>query len=108
MGMAEQILTAARNSAIGIDGACMVRFARGEWEALCTGLDEIRAATDQGMLSGYNGNVRYAASAELRPVLAGDVIEIKRTADAKYIRVRVGSRHQIGGAVRLTIAAEFE
>jgi hypothetical protein len=108
MSMADRILAAARNSAIGIDGACIVKLGRSEWEAICTGLDEIRAATDQGMLSGYTGNVRYLASEESKDVLAGDVVEIKRPQDARFIRVRVGSRHQIGGAVRLTIAAEFE
>jgi hypothetical protein len=108
MSMAETILAAARNSPIGTDAACVVKAGRDEWDALCTGLDEIRAATDQGILSGYSGNVRYAASKEPKRILAGDVIEIRRVMDDKFFKVRVGNRHPIGGAVRLTIAAEFE
>jgi hypothetical protein len=108
MSMAERILMAARNSAIGVDGACIVKVGRNQFDALCTGLDEIRASTDQGIMSGYSGNVRYLASVESKQILAGDVIEIKRVNDAKFLKVRVGNRHQIGGAVRLSIAAEFE
>jgi len=107
MSIAATILAAAQ-SAFEEDAGCVVKIGRNEFNAICTGIDELRAATDQGIMSGYIGNVRYLSSVEGKPVNAGDVINIKRLSDKSFIKVRVGSRHEIGGAVRLTIAAEFE
>ena len=108
MSFAAQILEAAAATFTGIDGACTVRYKREEFAALCTGIEEIRSATDQGIVSGYSGNVRYALTTEPAEILAGVVVEVKRTGiDSKYVKARVGSRHSIGGAVRLTVTAEF-
>ncbi len=104
--MAATILTAAR--ARFPDAACTLRLGRAEWGGLCTGLDEIKTGTDQGTVAGYSGNVRYLKADEPSAIMAGDVVEVKRLGDAAYIKMRVAARHPIGGAVRLTIASEFE
>jgi len=108
MGFAEDILAFAAAAFTGIDGACTVRIGHDDFDALCTGIEEIYSPTDQGLVKGYNGNVRYALSIEPELTLPGDTIKIKRTGiDAKFITARVGSRHSIGGAVRLSVTAEF-
>ncbi len=104
--LAAKILTAA--IAAFPDGACTFRKDRREWSGICTGLDEIKTSTEQGRLSGYSGNARYLKTDEPEIIESGDVLEVKRLQDTDYIRVRVGVRHETGGAVRLTIAAEFE
>jgi hypothetical protein len=105
--MAATILTAA--IAAFPDGACSVRVGRDVIAtALCTGLDEVKTATDQGNVIGFSGNVRYLLADEPREVKKGEVIEIKRAEDAAYFKVRAGVRHSSSGAVRLSITAEFE
>jgi len=109
MSFAAQILAEAQAAFAGIDGACLVRDGHDEFAALCTGIEEIYSPTDQGLVKGYSGNVRYALTAEQDVIKAGGTIKIKRTGiDAKFLTARVSSRHSIGGAVRLTIVAEFE
>jgi hypothetical protein len=90
------------------DAACSFRLGRAEWGGMCTGLDEIKTGTDQGRVAGYSGNARYLASAEPQTIDAGDVLEAKRAQDGDWLKLRVAARHQTGGAVRLTVAAEFE
>ncbi len=104
--MASDILTAA--IAAFPDGACTIRKDRSEWSGICTGLDEIKTSTEQGQLSGFSGDVRYLKEDEPARIESGSVLEVKREQDDNFIRVRVGVRHETGGAVRLTIAAEFE
>jgi hypothetical protein len=104
--MAATILAAA--TAAFEDGACTVKSGRAEWPGLCTGLDEIKTATEQGQVSGYSGNLRYAKASEATAIKSGDVLEVKRAIDTAFIKVRVAVRHDIGGAVRLSITAEFE
>jgi hypothetical protein len=36
------------------------------------------------------------------------VVEVKRAQDETWLKLRVSARHQIGGAVRLTVMAEYE
>ncbi len=104
--MAETILAAA--IAAFPDGACSVKSGRSVWSGWCSGLDEIKAATDQGQVAGFIGNVRYLKSAEAVEIKAGSVLEVKRSQDADYQRLRVSFRRENGGAVRLTVQAEFE
>jgi len=90
------------------DGTCSVKSGRSEWAGWCSGLDEIKTSTDGGLVSGYSGNVRYQKSVEAVEINAGDVLEVKRAQDAKHIKLRAAFRHETGGAVRLTVQAEFE
>ena len=91
------------------DTRCSVRVGHDTIaRAICTGLDEIKTATDQGGIKGFSGNLRYLSTDEPKEIAAGDVVEVKRAQDAKHIRVRAGVRHEMGGAVRLTISAEFD
>ena len=76
--------------------------------ALCTGLDEIKASTDQGQVEGYSGNLRLLTADEPRVLKASEVVEVKRADDADLIKLRVGIRHASEGAVRYSIGAEFE
>ena len=108
MSFAKEILAIAATVFTDDDGACSVRVGRDTITALCTGIDEIRSATEQGVVSGYSGNVRYALEDELTFIKAGDKFEIKRDGiDAKYLKARAISRHSIGGAVRISMQAEF-
>jgi hypothetical protein len=104
--LAAQILTAIQGALP--DGACSVRSGRSVWAGWCSGLDEIKAATDQGQVAGFSGNVRYLKSAEAVEIKAGSVVEIQRPQDSTYQRLRVSFRRENGGAVRLTVQAEFE
>lgn len=104
--MAATILAAVKSGMP--DGVCSVRSGREVWEGWCSGLDEIKTSTEQGLVAGFSGNVRYLTADETVTINRGDVLEIKRAQDDDYIKARVGFRHSSGGAVRLTIAAEFE
>jgi hypothetical protein len=104
--MAATILTAA--IAQFPDAACTFRLGFAEWGGMCTGLDEIKTATDQGNVAGYSGNARYLASVEPAIVSPGDVVDVKRAQDETWLKLRVSARHQTGGAVRLTVMAEYE
>ena len=109
MSFAKDILAIAAATFTGDDGACTVRVGRDEFTALCTGIEEIYSPTDQGVVKGYAGNVRYALDIEPEVIAPGSAIKIKRTGiDAKFLNARVGSRHSIGGAVRVSVTAEFE
>jgi hypothetical protein len=108
MGYAEDILAIVAATFDGENGACTVRIKRHTFAAVCSGMEEIRTPTDQGIVSGYSGNVRYALSVEAVTIDAGDVFEFKRTGiDADFITARALARSSIGGAVRLSISAEF-
>ena len=104
--LAAQLMTAIQSGLP--DGTCSVRIGRAVWSGWCSGLDEIKTATDQGQVAGYSGNVRYLKSEEPTEIKAGGVVEIKRAQDAEYIKLRVSFRRENGGAVRLTVQAEFE
>ena len=108
MSFAAEILAIAAATFTGDDGACTVRVGHDVVTALCTGIEEIRSPTDQGVISGYSGNGRYALEDELTVIKAGDKFEIKREGiDSKYLKARAVSRHSIGGAVRISMQAEF-
>jgi hypothetical protein len=102
----------AFNAAYGafVASRCQVRYDGRDVvsTALCTGLDEIKASTDQGQVEGYSGNLRLLTADEPRVLKAGEVIEIKRADDPDWIKMRVGIRHAGEGAVRYSIGAEFE
>jgi hypothetical protein len=103
--MAADILTA--EIAAFPDAACTFRHSRSEWSGMCAGMNEIKAATDQGQVAGYSGNARYLSADEPTTIDAGEVIEVKRAQDADWLKLRVAARYENGGAVQLTIAAEF-
>ena len=106
MSMALQTLAAITSSLT--DGACTVRIGRDVISsAHCSGLDDIRAETEEGVALGYSGNIRYLLADEPSVAKSGAVVEVKRTHDADYIKVRVAARHVIGGVVRLAVAAEY-
>jgi hypothetical protein len=101
-----QILTAIQGALP--DGTCTVKSGRSVWAGWCSGLDEIKTATDQGQVAGFSGNVRYLKSAEPVEIKAGSVVEVQRPQDESYQKLRVSFRRENGGAVRLTVTAEFE
>jgi hypothetical protein len=103
--LAAEIIAAAMEAMP--DGVCSIRVGKSVVQAFTSGLQEVRTGTDAGMVEGYSGIVRYA-SAGAPSIDKGQAIEIKRAHDAAYITVRVAAVKQIGGAVSLTIAAEYE
>jgi len=80
--------------------------------ALSTGLEHVRAQTDQGLYNGADGIVRYKASDEPAAwkadnAICGQVIEVLLYGETIWVRVRVQGRRPIDGAVRLNVTAEF-
>jgi hypothetical protein len=81
--------------------------------ALCTGLEHMRAQTDQGLYNGADGLVRYKASDEPAAwkadnALCGQVVEVLLYGETAWRRVRVMGRRAMAGAVRLKVVAEFD
>jgi len=81
--------------------------------ALCTGLEHVRAQTDQGLYNGADGIVRYAANLEPAAwkadnALCGQVVEVLLYGETTWRRVRVMTRREMAGGVRLNVAAEFD
>jgi len=81
--------------------------------ALCTGLEHIRAATDQGLYTGAGGVVRYKAADEPAAwkadnALCGQVVEVLLYGETAWRRVRVQGRREMLGGVRLNVEAEFD
>lgn len=85
--------------------------------AFSAGVERIRASTDEGIIDGADGNVRYATSDEPQgwatdtngqPAITGQVIEVKFYGESNWVRFRVTSRKPLEGAARLNIVAEFE
>jgi glutamine phosphoribosylpyrophosphate amidotransferase len=77
--------------------------------ALCTGLDELAAASDEGIVYGATGVLRYLSSDEPREVRPGETVEVQREQDGeKWIKARIDQRKENGGAVRLTLVPEYQ
>jgi len=95
------MLPAARCQ-VRIDGKTVIA------RALSVGLQHGTTPTDMGVGQAVDGNVRFLAADEPREIKVDEPIEIKRAHDAAFVPVRVMSRVQIGGAVRLSLEAEFQ
>jgi hypothetical protein len=93
------------------DARCLIRL-RGRdvvSKALCTGLEEMAEPSDEGIVFGANGEIRYLLSDEGAEVQRGEVVEFKRTENAKtWNRLRAKFRKPIGGAIRLTVVPEYQ
>lgn len=79
--------------------------------AFCSGMERVRAQTDEGLVNGADGNVRYLTSAEpsaWADGINGQVVEILFYGESEWERFRVASRKPLQGAVRLNLLAEFE
>ncbi len=77
-------------------------------EALCTGIELEKQETAEGVHDQATGTVRYLRSDEpSQRVSTGDVVEVKLPHMARYYAVRVQTRNDLGGAVRLEVTAEF-
>ena len=81
--------------------------------ALCTGLENTRAQTDEGLYVGADGQVRYKASLEptawkANNAICGQVVEVLLYGETEWRRVRVVTRREMAGAVRLSVTAEYD
>ena len=84
--------------------------------ALCTGLDQQRAQTGEGMITGSDGAVRYKLADEPRPwradgyrghaPIVGQVVTVTLN-DGTSIKCRVDVRRETAGAVRLNVSAQY-
>jgi len=109
MSMATDIFDACWNELS--DARAQVRIDRRDviTKALCTGLDELAAASDEGIAFGVTGVLRYLSADEPREVRPGETVELQRAQDGeKWIKARVDQRKEIGGAVRLTLVPEYQ
>jgi hypothetical protein len=88
----------------------------GSVEAFSTGVERARVVTDQGLIDGADGNVRYVLADEpagwRAPTGGGNVaingqVLALTFADGSQQRVRVRTRRAMAGAVRLGVDAEF-
>lgn len=106
--MTADLITIAREAYP--EGCCIVRHPDGHYipDAWCAGLDEIRQATEQGIIHGVAGYVRYTAKSEIQAIQPGAKVEIKRAGDTNPITVRADLRHQTGQAVRLQITPQYQ
>jgi len=79
--------------------------------ALCVGVDETWQETEQGIAIANAAAVRYKANDEPASwntrAIVGKVLDLILADGAAY-RARVTGRAAVGGAVRLTIQAEFD
>jgi len=79
--------------------------------AFCAGIDEAKIVTDQGLLNGAEGRLRYLTADEPSGWAAGingQVVEIRKSGgEWKRLRVKMhgGDRE---GATSLDVMAEFE
>ena len=85
-------------------------------EAFQSGMELVRATTDEGNVDGAEGNVRYITTAEPsgwasavngQPAINGQVVEILFYGETVWMRFRVATRLPLEGAVRLNLTAEF-
>ena len=90
------------------DKVLSIRIGKTEFSGWSSGLTEISTTTDQGRVVGYSGEVRYYEADEPRRIDKGESFQVKRNTDDKFVTVRAAARKDGGGAVRLSIAAEFE
>jgi len=82
-------------------------------QALCVGIEDIGASTEQGNYSERRGNVRYVLTAEpaawaTNSAIVRQPIEIQLYGKRTWIRARVQNRAEMQGGVRLTVTAEFQ
>ena len=80
-------------------------------EAFCAGIERARVSTDEGLMNGADGAVRYVATDEpsgWANGINGQVVEMRFTGASAWIRLRVRGRMEQVGAVRLNVAAEYE
>jgi len=82
-------------------------------DAFSTGVEALRAITEQGMYNGQDGIVRYAQSDEPTAwatdhAIVGQVVEVQLPGDEDWSRLRVARRLVMAGAVRLNLTSEFE
>ena len=76
---------------------------------LSSGIDISDRATDEGLLMESGGNVRFLRDEEPdRRAGVGDVIEYKAAHMARYRKVKVSSRADMGGLVTLEVKAEYD
>jgi hypothetical protein len=80
--------------------------------AFCTGLERVRAHTEQGLYNSADGIVRYALADEpaawgVADAIVGQVVEVLLYGETTWRRVRVNGRHAPAGMVRLNVNAEF-
>ena len=80
--------------------------------AICTGIDFTRVSTEQGLLVEHDGVVRYGAAGEPAAwaadnAIVGQVVELKQYGETEWRRVRVLTRRNTLGMVRLNVKAEF-
>lgn len=92
------------------EGCCTVRHPDGHYisDAWCAGLDQIRQATEQGIIHGVAGIVRYTAKSEITAIKPGATISIQQDGDTDPITVRATLRHQAGQAIRLEIMPQYQ
>jgi len=84
---------------------------------LCTGIEQRRGQTDQGMMTGADGLARYALKDEpqgwrysaTRGIagIVGQTVELTLTGADRAVRCRVDGRREMAGGVRLNLMAEF-
>ena len=82
-------------------------------DAMSTGVEMLRAITEEGMYSGKTGVVRYAKEDEptawaTNQAILGQVVEVTLPGETEWSKLRVAGRMVMAGAVRLTLTSEFE
>ena len=85
--------------------------------ALCAGIEQARTQTQQGMLTGADGAVRYAVenepatwkrtAAHGQAAIVGQRVHVTIAGDTNPFACRVTARKELLGAVRLNLQAEF-
>ena len=117
--IAATIISALR-TAMGADVTVAIRYAGDNADltgtisdAMCTGVEALRAVTEQGLYSGQDGMVRYAKADEptawaTDQAILGQVVEVQLPGETEWSRLRVARRLVMAGAVRLTLTSEFE
>ena len=110
----------ACRAAMGADVTVDIRYAgdnddlNGTVEdAMCTGVEALRAITEQGIYAGKDGTVRYAKEDEptawaTNQAILGQVVEVQLPGETEWSKLRVSHRLVIAGAVRLTVTGEFD
>ncbi len=90
------------------DGTISLRKNGVEWEAWTSGATRVRIQTDQGLVSGYDGVIRFNATDKTPQIQAGDKIEIKTQDDPDFITARVSTVRKTFDMIRINLTAEFE